>query len=274
MTNEIFLPCVNGQNASTELVVFSREANQLVSIAYPLSKHSGEHILPDSIPGFLRKRRLYWECFCALLSHDPVPVRFTHDFESGHLRAVCHHHISKCGFSLDLVERRQTAAEESTYAHVRACESVFYQQINMPILLAEFHASVAVSPDGYADATPFFEGYCGRQKARVAVVTQHPATNAPRSLGPVRNQHGRRRYSAITHRPSGRCAAETTIQATNTTSNTQNLSSVEQDILHRLAMGQGITPYEEMGLIETCSRCNKAFMGSGLRAHIPTCARR
>ncbi|KIJ11660.1 hypothetical protein PAXINDRAFT_157251 [Paxillus involutus ATCC 200175] len=147
--NEIFLPCINGQNASTELVVFSREANQPVSIAYPLLKHSGERILPDSIPGFLRKHHLYWECFCALLSHDPAPVRFTHDFKSGHLKAVCHHHISKCGFSLDLVKRRQTAAEESTYAHVHACESVFYQQINIPILLAEFHASMAMSRDGH-----------------------------------------------------------------------------------------------------------------------------
>lgn len=49
------------------------------------------------------------------------------------------------------------------------------------------------------------------------------------------------------------------------------VSNLEQDILQRLSLGQGITPYEEVGLIEKCSNCNRVFIASGLRAHIRAC---
>jgi len=49
------------------------------------------------------------------------------------------------------------------------------------------------------------------------------------------------------------------------------VSNQEQHILQCLSMGQGITPYEEVGLIEKCGNCNRLFVGSGLRAHIRAC---
>lgn len=49
------------------------------------------------------------------------------------------------------------------------------------------------------------------------------------------------------------------------------LSRIEQDILHRLAMGQGILLYEEIGLLERCGGCGRVYMGSALRQHLPLC---
>ena len=49
------------------------------------------------------------------------------------------------------------------------------------------------------------------------------------------------------------------------------VSNQEHDILQQLSLGQGITPYEEIGLIEKCGNCNRLFVGSSLRAHIGVC---
>ena len=49
------------------------------------------------------------------------------------------------------------------------------------------------------------------------------------------------------------------------------VSNHEQDILQWLLIGQGITLYKEIGLIEKCGNCNRLFIGSGLRAHIRAC---
>ncbi|KIM59568.1 hypothetical protein SCLCIDRAFT_125962 [Scleroderma citrinum Foug A] len=95
----VFEPCVHGQNASTELVIFACEVGQPIAIAYPLLKDSHQRIHPSSIPGFLCHCNIHWECFCLLLTSDSMPVHFLHNIKTGHFMAICHHRTSKCGFS-------------------------------------------------------------------------------------------------------------------------------------------------------------------------------
>ncbi|KIM63809.1 hypothetical protein SCLCIDRAFT_15463 [Scleroderma citrinum Foug A] len=149
--NMVFEACVHGQNASMELVIFAHEVRQPIAIAYPLSKDSHQRIHPTSIPGFLRHRNIHWECFCSLLTSNSRPVHFVHDIETGH-------------FNLDLEERCLTAVEESTYEHIHMSGSLCDQLINIALLLSVFMNSRLVADEGYAEVTPYFEGYCGHPK--------------------------------------------------------------------------------------------------------------
>ncbi|KAJ8579386.1 hypothetical protein M405DRAFT_754566 [Rhizopogon salebrosus TDB-379] len=51
------------------------------------------------------------------------------------------------------------------------------------------------------------------------------------------------------------------------------LSMTEQDTLHTLAEGKGITKYEYTGLLEVCGSCQRMFVATALRAHIVTCSK-
>jgi hypothetical protein len=73
-----------------------------------------------------------------------------------------------------------------------------------------------------------------------------------------------RRTSADIHITSG----STSILADKLAS----LSVTEQEILHSLAEGRGITQYDGMGLLESCGSCQRMFAASALRAHIPICS--
>jgi hypothetical protein len=51
-----------------------------------------------------------------------------------------------------------------------------------------------------------------------------------------------------------------------------SLSMTEQEILHSLVEGRGITQYDSMGLLESCGSCQQTFAVSALWAHIPICS--
>ena len=98
--NWLFFPAKLGNPSrlhSKLLLYIHRDGCQLTNLSSPLLKDSHRRIRPASIPGFLRRRNLHWECFCPLLTTAYMPVRFVN--KTGRLIAVCHHNTSKCGFS-------------------------------------------------------------------------------------------------------------------------------------------------------------------------------
>ncbi|KIK44263.1 hypothetical protein CY34DRAFT_45802, partial [Suillus luteus UH-Slu-Lm8-n1] len=94
--NSFYATCCAAQRSSTELIIYSHDANQCVEIAYPMSR--GCRIVPSGIAAYLMRRRCFWECFCGLTHDHPTPVRFVTS-AIGHTRAVCHFRDHRCRFS-------------------------------------------------------------------------------------------------------------------------------------------------------------------------------
>ncbi|KAG0697372.1 hypothetical protein DFH29DRAFT_156931 [Suillus ampliporus] len=132
---------------------------------------------------------------------------------------------------------------------------------------------LAATPSGHAELFPYFEGYCGTPSSALALSQQSGAVRNVRSY--------RRRVSAanmrqqrITHyvrRQSGPLASAAAVDA-HVADELASLTLTEQEILHLLADGKGITKYEHIGLLELCGGCQRMFAASALRAHILTCS--
>ncbi|KAF9232986.1 hypothetical protein BU15DRAFT_66968 [Melanogaster broomeanus] len=229
MIAAIFHTCVNAQTTSTELVVFSREVGQAVAIAYPVSKNTGERIHADGIARYVDRRDLAWECFHALVTELPMPVRFMTDPGTGHTLAKCHHRdpAEQCGFLMDLEERRQTSFEASTYPNLYTrvlptFASALKQPNNNRCVVAAFRACLALFPNGYSEAIPYLAGYCGHPKSSSQnahrVATRRAAGHLHAHLAlqrhSVRVQNPRRRSSRTVTMPSSGVAVHPVVVRT------------------------------------------------------------
>lgn len=48
-------------------------------------------------------------------------------------------------------------------------------------------------------------------------------------------------------------------------------TQTETELLTRLANGSGLSPYDRLGFLETCTRCGNLFLGSFLGRHLTSC---
>ena len=117
------------------LYTLGHDANS-TNLNSPVSKHTSVRIVPNGLQAWCMRRNIVWECFCALVTDENVPLRFSTNV-MGHSMALCHYNPSQCGFSresflsvffnlviymaifaVDLHEKRHTAVLESTYNHI------------------------------------------------------------------------------------------------------------------------------------------------------------
>ena len=116
---------------------------------------------------------------------------------------------------MDLEERCHTSVEESAYEHIHTSGkpvtssltlsndhlimlclgSLRDEPINMTLLLAAFINSRLVADEGYAEVTPYFEGYCGSPKMRRLNTASRCLITDNATVGPVRRKSSRNRYS-------------------------------------------------------------------------------
>ncbi|KAG2127175.1 uncharacterized protein EDB93DRAFT_1109386 [Suillus bovinus] len=193
------------QCANTELSIFSHELGEMVSIAYPINRVTRDRILARQLKDWVLRRRVIWECFCALVMEQCTPI--------------C---VIWCS-----------------------------------------------TPNGHVELFPYFEDYCGTPTNSALVQPQRGgAVRTRRQFSATHKillQHQIRRPSITLRLPS--VADDTHIELASPT------SLKEQDVLHSLAEGRGITPYEHIGLLELCGNCQQMFAASALRAHILTCSK-
>ncbi|KAG1887407.1 uncharacterized protein F5891DRAFT_1176672, partial [Suillus fuscotomentosus] len=258
---EIFRVSRALQCANTELSIFSRELGETVSIAYPINRVTGDRIVARQLKDWVLRRKVIWECFCALVTEQRTPVRFETN-HWGHSMAYCHQYPSHCGFSLNLSEARETALLESRYTHVLT--RVYHNHHQLMdlhgLVVRVHHDRVAATPNGHAELFPYFEDYCGTPTSSALIQPRRGgAVRTRRQFSAARNislQHQIHRPSAPLRFPS--VADDTHIELASPT------SSTEQGVLHSLAEGRGITSYEHIGLLELCGNCQRMFAASAL----------
>lgn len=248
--------------SNTELMIYSRDAGQCVKIAYPVSR--GFRIVPSGIAAYLMRRRCFWECFCGPAHEHPTPVRFVTS-AIGHTQVICHFRDHRCRFSINLNKTRHTALLESSYGDFPTRGDI----PNIALLLNAFRAINTRPPSGHAEIVPYFFNYLGSHSS------MHPLPSGiTQSLAPsfIHEAAGNRRRSALIPRPKNILlsrARQPIKHDTDAPPHTHiSVSRIEQEHMHALAGGMGISRYDAMALVEECDGCGKWFMASALRGHI------
>jgi len=81
-------------------VFFSSHSDLLVHTCSPVRCRN--RIVPNGILQYLKRRGVFWECFCGILSDKPQPVQFVSSVVSGtntvRTEVLCHSHVNLCGF--------------------------------------------------------------------------------------------------------------------------------------------------------------------------------
>ncbi|KAJ7778961.1 hypothetical protein B0H16DRAFT_1878588 [Mycena metata] len=106
------------QRTSTELVVYSRLAERVVTISWP--KHKGALISPKGVKAWLRNRGLFLECFCAFTAqpNQPRSIQLVVGTITGHVFGFCHFSESRCGFRVDLTRIPKSAVLNEKFPHL------------------------------------------------------------------------------------------------------------------------------------------------------------
>lgn len=148
----IFCPCIEYQRGSTELIIFSREVKQIVTVAYPIA--SGRfRIRPYGFADYLQRRGLFIECFCGILSDMPCSTRIVDSAINGHVLMQCAN--ERCGFRADLTDIYHTSFFTSTYGELPTL--VANPQPDMTLIYNAFRCL----PPNLHDIAPYFNGYLG-----------------------------------------------------------------------------------------------------------------
>ncbi|RDB26060.1 hypothetical protein Hypma_006548 [Hypsizygus marmoreus] len=149
-----FSSCVAYQKTSTELVIYSRTAKSIVTIAWPT--HNDVPIVPTGIKAYLRTRGLFWECFCGLVSSVvPRPSRIVVSNVTGDVFVFCHFEHSHCNFRINLSELRPLALLQDGYSLMPTLRSE--QKPAIDDLLYAFR----LRDYPVVEIAPYFQGYCG-----------------------------------------------------------------------------------------------------------------
>jgi len=96
----LFSWCATDRRSSIVRVFFSSHSDLLVHTCSPVCCRN--RIVPNGILQYLKRRGVFWECFCGILSNKPQPVRFVSSVVSGtntvRTEVLCHLHVNLCGF--------------------------------------------------------------------------------------------------------------------------------------------------------------------------------
>ena len=80
-------------------------------------------------------------------------------------------------------------------------------------------------------------------------------------------------YTCVRRRVQANAIAGPSNQAGNSApgESEQSPTQVETELLTRLANGSGLSQYDSLGFLETCTRCGNLFLGSFLGRHLTSC---
>ncbi|KAJ6565297.1 hypothetical protein DFH09DRAFT_1315076 [Mycena vulgaris] len=143
------------QRKSKELVVFSRLAEQVVTVSWP--KFHGHKIRDTGIKAFLRTRGLFIECFCGFCSesNQPRSCQIVVSKVTNHTHGFCHYDSPRCRFHVNFTEIYTTSLLTSSYADLPTLQSGNNPDMGSLLVAFTLHQ---FPPQEIA---PHFEAYLG-----------------------------------------------------------------------------------------------------------------
>jgi len=283
--------CVEFQTKSTELVVYSDLAKQMVTIAWPT--FNGKRIVPTGIKNWLRARGLHWSCFCGLLSGASESTQIVQSIGDGKVYVFCSSYPPKCHFYLKLSEIYISAVLEFEYPHVPTLASDLAFSTNN--LLADFLLRGADE----IEVGPYFPGYCGehigdhpgseQQSGSPIVVTRtgQRKTKSSLSAGAASSRMNIKSPSVAMSRASTRRStpnplgpsaasgcprAGPSLEGVPTGPSTGSFTAGNAlNVIRTLEAGGGISEYQANGLLEQCGACREYFLTVFFKVHVLRC---
>ncbi|KAJ7505091.1 hypothetical protein B0H11DRAFT_2343523, partial [Mycena galericulata] len=300
---------VKHQRTSTELVVYSRLAEQVVTLAWPTSK--GTKIVPSGIKNYLRSRGLFLECFCAfgLDSDHPRSCQIVVSSVTGDVLGFCHFDHPRCQFKINFTEIFSTSLLTSAFGGLPTLQSGKVPEMDtvlVAFVLRRFPSQ---------EVAPHFEGYFGEH------IDGFP--NGTHQLsGPIlppsaKHSSTRRRHSSPYLRlnkktpasndryyeiddiypnptptrhvqtaparvPRNAVAGPSRIPMESVshpvpfplaldTKDMERKEGKEARYLRKLIAGQGISDDAWNGLTDKCTKCKRIFTRTALKEHIKYC---
>ncbi|KAJ8468565.1 hypothetical protein ONZ45_g17201 [Pleurotus djamor] len=244
----LFLPSVRSQRRSSEIVIFSPELGTVCEIAYPFwrTRTGPLRINANGLRDYLRRRNVYWACFCSLIQEDPVSCRIVEAETTRITYAFCHYDPPRCGFYMNLDLKYQLAIRESSYDRI-ATQSPGGEPLAAPAAMAEMVIAHRLLHPADSEGPAYFQDYLGTF-GRLQLSSSPAAASRER-----RREDHRARLSLGARRSQSQ----------------PNFS--EAHTLRALLQGHGVSTWDTIGLIEMCQHCGEHFAASVLRTHIPGC---
>ncbi|KAF8154586.1 hypothetical protein B0H34DRAFT_676339 [Crassisporium funariophilum] len=154
----IFDECVRAQCSSSDIVIYSALATQIVRIAWPL--YCGVKIKPSGIKDWLRARGLHWACFCGMTAASGVHLsaQIVHTI-AGDVVVFCHYEPSTCNFFHPILTSffsqpvetcdicKATFLQANFKAHVQGCCSTAHARVDSLGVGAPSTVIDSLSPD-------------------------------------------------------------------------------------------------------------------------------
>ncbi|KAF8158437.1 hypothetical protein B0H34DRAFT_674846 [Crassisporium funariophilum] len=268
----IFDECLRAQRSSSDIVIYSALATQIVRVAWPL--YRGVKIKPSGIKDWLRARGLHWACFCGMTAASGVHLsaQIVHTI-AGDVVVFCHYEPSTCNFFLNLSDIFQIARCASEYTHLQKIDQLQGSTGHEAVDLVNLRLSQLVT----SEVAPLLKGFCGDFIAGVEQLSGSRQYTAKSASTTIRRQP---RMSLPTMQSSPIQTASTSRQEAPATSSAgpSNLDHTstskltdQRRVIARLAKGEGIEWQEWDGVVETCDMCKTTFLQANFKAHARGC---
>ncbi|KAJ7754675.1 hypothetical protein DFH07DRAFT_773662 [Mycena maculata] len=285
---------VDYQRSSSELVVYSRTAEQVVTVSWPTSK--GNKIVPSGLRQFLRLRGLFWECFCAFGTdtNEPRSCQIVVSACTKIIWAFCHYDEPRCRFKLNLTKIYGTSLLTSSYgdlptlrdrAALRRVLWGTYLVVPPPAQtnLAALSCPAAVPPTRIISFTCSLAPPSNRNRhgsPYLRLQREIPTSN-PRYVE-IDDLPGRQVQTAPARLPGNAVAGPSRISPQSASyrapfprdldgDEMKLMDRKERKYLHKLLACQGITEDAWGGLTEQCKKCKHILTCSALKEHVEFC---
>ncbi|KAJ7242719.1 hypothetical protein C8J57DRAFT_1526082 [Mycena rebaudengoi] len=283
------------QRTSTELVVFSRLAEQVVTISWPTNK--GVKILASGLKQYLRTRGLFLECFCAFGSDEPRSSQIVVSNVTNDVFGFCHSNPSRCEFKINFSKVYRTSLLKSSFnglptlaiGNVPDTGSLlvaFVLQSFPPEEIAPhfeeyFGEHISEYPNGTFQLRPALATSSRHSSPYARMQKQAPSSNRQYwEIDDVYPSETRQVHTAPARIPRGDAVAGPSRLPVESASHTApfplslpgNIAEgKEVKFLRKLIAGQGVVENIWDGLFEKCTMCKRMFTATALKEHIKYC---
>ncbi|KAJ7234828.1 hypothetical protein C8J57DRAFT_1531332 [Mycena rebaudengoi] len=273
------------QRTSTELVVFSRLAEQVVTISWPT--HKGVKILASGLKQYLRTRSLFLECFCAFGSdvNEPRSSQIVVSNVTDDVFGFCHFNPLRCEFKINFSKVYRTSLLKSSFNGRPTLASGNVPDTGSLLVHISEYLNGASQLSG-----PFLPHRRSNTQSSARRHHSSPYARMQKQV-PLSNRQyweiddlypseTRQVHTAPARIPRGDAVAGPSRLSIESASHTApfplslpgNIAEgKEVKFLCKLIAGQGVTENIWDGLFEKCTMCKRMFTATALKEHIKYC---
>ncbi|KAF8995956.1 hypothetical protein BDQ17DRAFT_1330299 [Cyathus striatus] len=247
------------------------------------AKQRSIHLSPANygIKMWLRKRCIYWPCFCAIAAPDKEiqRARIAHDSSSGSICASCCYQPSKCNYFIDISMVYRVGMRQSDYANLLTELGNWAPSIVQ--VLAE---SRSKSVCALWESLTHIEGYCEESmpssyRYQLENTPSNSISDPWKSLGKRKQTYSASGPSKVLKLSHSCSPAATHVIRHGSKGKSREIGSANECVsdrkwllLKQLADGKGIASGDAEGFLQKCTSCSMHFLSDTFDLHVLGCS--